>query len=251
MQVKFRSGVGWYIWFEDDDTYLRPDLSRHNDTGSMTERNVGLWKTRQEAEDVLVRYIIQSNEKTKNKNLLSGMRCYECGPIDRVNWGTATQWRQDLKPFLFNLGIGVLDPCDKPCDTGVEDENLKHEVQECKNNGEWDEAIALMKPVAAIDLRMVDIADFVIMYLNLDSHMCGSYHEAFLAISQKKPLLIMCQQGKENVPNWMFGVMPHEHMFSNWYELKQYLERVNKGSEPHLNRWRFMNMAHVYGKGQI
>ena len=78
--------------------------------------------------------------------------------------------------------------------------------------------------------------------------MCGSYHEAFVAVAQKKPLLIMCQQGKQNVPNWLFGVVPHEHMFGSWSELIEYIHHINEDEEVEdLNRWRFFDWEKVYG----
>ena len=85
----------------------------------------------------------------------------------------------------------------------------------------FDNVKKSMRDIAAVDLRMVDIAHFVIMYMDIDVHLCGSYHEAFVAIQQKKPLLIVCKQGKCFMPSWMFGVMPHEHMFDDWNDMLQ------------------------------
>jgi hypothetical protein len=86
------------------------------------------------------------------------------------------------------------------------------------------------------------------MYMDIDVHMCGSYHEASVAIQQKKPLLVVCRQGKKRIPNWLFGVMPHEHMFSHWPELISYLDSVNTGKDKnHYNRWRFFDFEKVYG----
>ena len=68
-----------------------------------------------------------------------------------------------------------------------------------------------------------------------------------MAVQQKKPLLIVCEQGKSHLPNWMFGVMPHEHMFSNWDDLLQYIDDVNTGQDiKHYNRWRFFDFDKVY-----
>ena len=95
---------------------------------------------------------------------------------------------------------------------------------------------------------MVDIAHFIVMSLDVDSHLCGSYHEASVAIAQKKPVVIMCKQGKNSLPNWMFGVVPHEMVFSNWSETLEYLNHINEDEGvKHLNRWRFFNFNKVYG----
>jgi len=181
-------------------------------------------------------------------NRLKGMLCYLSGPMDRVEWEEATQWRDDIKPFLLSKQVGILDPCDKACSFGVENEKTRETIQNLKEIGYFAQIQSIMKPICAVDLRMVDIAHFLILYLDLDSHMCGSYHEAFEACSQKKPILVVCKQGKSNIPNWMFGVVPHQMMFSDWTDMTNYLEFVDTAKVvDHMNRWRFLDMDYVYG----
>ena len=77
--------------------------------------------------------------------------------------------------------------------------------------------------------------------------MCGSYHEMFVAVGQKKPVLIRCEGGKERLPNWMFGVTPHQMVFSTWDELMGYLNHVDSDEQvEHYNRWRFFDFNKVY-----
>jgi hypothetical protein len=171
-------------------------------------------------------------------NRLSGMLGYLSGPMDRVShWEEATKWRDDLKSFLFSMGVGILDPCDKATTIAVENADIRKEKKLLKEEGRYDELREIMKPICAIDLRMVDICHFLILYIDIDIHMTGSYHEATTAINQKKPVLIMCKQGKQNIPDWVFGVIPHKMMFSSWYELKEYLIHVDTAPEvEHENR---------------
>ena len=179
-------------------------------------------------------------------NKLKNATCYLCGAMDRVDEG-GVEWRRDISPKLKDMGLGVLDPCNKPTDFAPEDGNFRDKIIELKKQKDYNEIKARMKDIVAIDLRMVDLAHFVIMYIDLNVHMCGSYHEAFVATQQKKPLLIVCKQGKHNVPNWMFGVIPHEHMFSTWDGLLLYLHKINIGQiENDHNRWRFFNFEKVY-----
>ena len=181
-------------------------------------------------------------------NRLKGTMCYLCGAMDRVPDG-GEGWRRMITPVLRDIGVGVLDPCNKPTDFAEENAEFRKEVEILKLSRKYDKVKSLMKDVAAIDLRMVDIAHFVIMYMDTNVHMCGSYHEASIAIQQKKPLLIVCKQGKEYVPNWMYGVMPHQHMFSDWLQLIDYLGQVHVGANPnHYKRWRFFDFERVYGK---
>ena len=179
---------------------------------------------------------------------LKGQLCYLSGPMDRTDWKSATEWRDNLKPVLLDLQVGILDPCDKDCAFGAENEGTKENIDLLKSEGRYNQVRELMKPICAIDLRMVDIAHFLILYVDLDIHMTGSYNEAFLAVNQKKPVLTMCKQGKENLPNWLFGVMPHEMMFSNWEDLQNYLYFINNSEQvEHMNRWRFLDMDYIHG----
>ena len=179
-------------------------------------------------------------------NRLKGTMCYLCGPMDRVPDG-GTGWRKNITPILKDMSIGVLDPSDKPTTFAQEDHDFRNKINIQKLENKFDNVKKSMRDIAAVDLRMVDIAHFLIMYMDMDVHMCGSYHEAFVAIQQKKPLLIVCKQGKSLMPNWMFGVMPHQHMFSTWDDLLQYLDNVHTGYDPnHYNRWRFFDFEKVY-----
>ena len=180
-------------------------------------------------------------------NRLKNSLCYLCGAMDRVEDG-GIGWREYVTPKLKGMGIGVLNPCDKPSSYGLEDEKTRELLENLKRSGKYNKVTEYMKPICAVDLRMVDIAHFIVMSVDVDVHLCGSYHEAAVAISQKKPVLAMCAQGKENAPNWMFGVMPHDHIFGSWSELLEYLEHINEDEDvDHLNRWRFFDWEKVYG----
>tara|TARA_R100001132_G_C3269417_1_gene91687 strand:+ start:1798 stop:2316 length:519 start_codon:yes stop_codon:yes gene_type:complete len=171
--------------------------------------------------------------------------------MDRVSDG-GVKWRQDITPQLKDIGVGVLDPCDKPSNYATEDHNTRQTIDSYKEEGDFDSISNIMKPICAVDLRMVDIAHFLVVNLDIDVHMCGSYHEMFVALGQKKPVLIRCVGGKEMLPNWMFGVLPHEMVFTNWFQLMDYLYHVNNDEVvEHYNRWRFFDFDKVYGKRSI
>jgi len=166
--------------------------------------------------------------------------------MDRVTDGGVV-WRQEITPRLKELEIGVLDPCDKPSNYATEDSNTRERINLCKESGDFDTISNIMKPICAVDLRMVDIAHFLVVNLDIDIHMCGSYHEMFVAVGQKKPVLIRCEGGKERLPNWMFGVTPHQMVFSTWDELMGYLNHVDSDEQvEHYNRWRFFDFNKVY-----
>ena len=67
--------------------------------------------------------------------------------------------------------------------------------------------------------------------------------EEEVANSQKKPVLVWCQQGKAAAPNWLFFMLPHQHIFDSMENLMGYLAYVHKhnGDVDHYKRWFFFN----------
>ena len=57
-------------------------------------------------------------------NRLKNSLCYLCGAMDRVQDG-GVGWRGNITPKLKELGIGVLNPCDKPSDYALENEETR------------------------------------------------------------------------------------------------------------------------------
>ena len=196
------------------------------------------------------------------KGRLKGMRAYLIGPMDECG-DLGKGWRLDIQKFLWGLRCGVLNPCDKAINVGIEDEELHlklgklrelikyNEKAGCSKLVDdcYDEIEKLMNPVVAIDFAMVDRADFIVMYIDRDMHMCGTYAEETLAVSQKKPVVMCCRQGKHSIPNFCFKRMGrHNMMFGNWDGVKSYLISVdaNPQFEDPSNTWKFFDYDKVY-----
>jgi len=161
--------------------------------------------------------------------------------MDRVADGGET-WRVNLQRKLADLQIYWLDPTHKPIDIGIEDAKMRAEIVELKTIGAYDEIARQVKIIRAVDLRMVDISDFLIVNIDLEVQACGTFEELFLANRQKKPIIIHMEQGKENTPNWLVGTLPHELIFSTWDEIENYLRHVARDSSVrHFNRWFFFD----------
>ena len=172
---------------------------------------------------------------------LNGFRSYLVGPIDRCPDG-GVGWRRDICHFLRGIGVAPLDPTNKPIDTELEDEEHIVMRKQLKADGKFDEAAAIMKRIRAIDLRMCDLCDFVVGHLDLNIFACGTLEEIFWCNRMKKPILVHVEQGKENVPDWLLGVLPHSHIFGSWYDLKQYILHVHVAEKvDHMKRWCFLD----------
>lgn len=183
-------------------------------------------------------------------NRLQHTRGYLCGAMDRVVDGGET-WRVALQNELADLGVYWLDPTHKPIMIGVEDHETRDKLNSLKMQGRYDELPALVSPIRAVDLRMVDISDFLVVNLDIAVHAAGTYEELFLANREKKPIVVRVEQGKANTPNWLFATLPHQMIFSTWDEVFLYLRSVASGEDDRtFNRWRFFdfNLCRKAGK---
>lgn len=172
-------------------------------------------------------------------NRLHDQRCYLAGAMDRVPDRGAT-WRDHITPFLIGLGVSVFNPLKKPTNIGAEDSTVAEYKRKLKREGQYDQLAKIMKTIRSVDLRMVDVSDFLIVNLDLNVHPCGTLEEIFWANRQKKPILIHMVQGKNEAPDWLFGTIPHDMIFSNWKDMQDYLYTVHTSSlDTHLDRWCF------------
>ena len=172
-------------------------------------------------------------------NRLINQRVYLAGAMDRVP-DRGTTWRDNITPFLQSLGVVVFNPISKPTDVGLEDQDTHTIKTKLKEMKRYDELSNMMKTIRAVDLRLVDMSDFLVVNLDLNTHPCGTLEEIFWANRQKKPIIIHMVQGKDHAPDWLFGTIPHQMIFSTWDEIKQYLKHINSAENIDTHkRWYF------------
>lgn len=173
-------------------------------------------------------------------NKLRGSRCYLCGAMDRVK-DAGVGWRKMIRQEL-QMGLNWLDPTRKPINVGLEDDESRKRRKFNKAAGDFEAVRAEMKTIRHVDLRMVDICDFLIVNLDMDVHASGTYEELYLANSQKKPVLVHVEQGKANAPDWLFGTLPDEYIFTDWKDLVNYVRGVAHGNIVDVHdRWGFFD----------
>ena len=172
-------------------------------------------------------------------NRLKNQRVYLAGAIDRVS-DRGIGWRDSISPFLKNLEIHINNPLKKLGDLGIEDSITHLKKKALKETQDYENLSFLMKEIRRIDLRLVDISDFLIVNLDLDTHPCGTYEEIFWANRQKKPIIVHVEQCKQSAPDWLFGAVPHQMIFSTWLEIRDYLNYINNFENIEtFNRWYF------------
>lgn len=186
------------------------------------------------------------------RNNLKGHLVYLSGSID-YSPDNGHGWRDIITPFLHKHEIGVINPLKKPIINEIyqEEDNLSRIVAQMKEHGEYDDVRDITKNIVRADLHLLDISNFVIIYLNLDYHHCGTYSEYTYGALERKPTLTVCEQGKKAIPSWLFGLCPHQLFFNNLEELKDYIEHVDYSPINEIDdlngRWKFLNYDKIFG----
>ena len=176
-------------------------------------------------------------------NRLANNRGYLCGAMDRVTDG-GVGWRTELKLELADLKIFWLDPTNKPINIGVEDLPSREIRRQAKKQGRYDLVQHDMRTIRSVDLRMVDISDFIVVNLDMEVHACGTYEELFRGNREDKPIIVHLEQGKSTCPDWLFGTIPEQMVFSTWPDIHRYLRHIahDKMVET-FNRWYFFDFT--------
>lgn len=174
-------------------------------------------------------------------NRLKNTRGYLCGAMDfSDDFGVG--WRILLKQALEDYGIIWLDPTDKPMHNTKRGKEEVGEMRKLMHQGNFNAVEYAMQDIRFVDRRMVNISDFIVMYLDMKIHHCGTYDEFTLANDQLKPIITIIKQGKALAPTWLLGAMPHNFIFDSIEEAIDYLHHVSSSQifNP-FNRWLFFN----------
>jgi hypothetical protein len=174
-------------------------------------------------------------------NRLKDTKTYLVGAMDRVPDG-GVSWRNKITPTLKKLDIKILNPCTKPVQNSLEDDFSRQWIEYYKETQQYEKIRKHYAIIRCADLRCVDVSDFIIAHIDLNTHACGTYEEIVTANRQKKPVLIWCEQGKQKAPNWLFFMLPHQHIFGDSESLISYLDHINSTSSLNdFGRWIFFN----------
>ena len=184
-------------------------------------------------------------------NRLKGLSAYLSGAID-FDPDMGRGWREDATPFLEQRNVHVFSPL-KHIFYGTHDVDTtkRPRMKRLLENGEFHALRDEVKDLNHWDLRAVDLSSFLIVNYNVNIFTCGTHEEIFTANKQSKPVLIMTAQGKTQMPKWMYGRFPPEHMFESWEELYAYIEAIDTDpnysfTEADKKRWLFFDGPHMY-----
>ena len=172
---------------------------------------------------------------------LEGTRIYLVGAIESAD-DSGVGWREKVTNEFESMGIKTLNPCDKPFIKDVDEtDTFQDDMKALRNAGDWNELARRMKEIRIYDLKLVDISDAIFVYLDADLKTCGSWEEIFTANRMKKPVFFIYKQGKEAIPTWMYGVLPHKYFYSSIDDALQTLRDINDGKLTiDSERWKLL-----------
>ena len=140
-------------------------------------------------------------------NTLRNATGYLAGAIENDVQGMCS-WRDHIKNSLAHIGIRWMDPCQKPTSYGCETKETQAELVRSRAHGNFSFVAKEMELIRAIDLRMIDLSDFVVVSYDPAITTTGTHEEISYAIRQNKPVILwIVRGGMDAVPLWWFAEM--------------------------------------------
>jgi nucleoside 2-deoxyribosyltransferase len=166
---------------------------------------------------------------------LRNKRLYLSGAIE---YSKGTNWRIEPKKVLSeSFGLDIFDPFDDP------KQQFVPVLQQARATKDLKKIQAVSRDFVKKDLYLVGCSDILVANIAPNIPTTGTTDEIIFATRIcKKPTLLVCEEGVENIPFWFFGCVRLEFMFNSWKELYSYLQEVEDGKHKDNDRWSF-----VYG----
>jgi len=142
-------------------------------------------------------------------------------------------WREELTVPLEKMGIITLNPRVNCFLNQIsEDDEVIKRLRLDILNENYDAVSDSVKQIIRRDLRMVDVADFIIVNLEPTMPTFGTVHEIILASTQRKPIFFRIND-KKDFPIWFFGLFDHNLIFNTFGEIIEYLWNINYSLDVH------------------
>lgn len=145
-------------------------------------------------------------ETTKGK--LDGACCYLSGPMEYVA-DHGVEWRRKFIRLAQEAGLNLdfIDPTNKPGDGEMRVGEDKNYQTMLKEQGRWEDLRRYVGRYRRLDLRFVDLSDFIVAVVDPRVPQWGTSNEIYFAEMQHKPMFFICDGGLKNLPNWLFPVI--------------------------------------------
>jgi nucleoside 2-deoxyribosyltransferase len=169
---------------------------------------------------------------------LEGATIYMSGPMEYAH-DAGVEWRRKFSRLVIESGLKIhlIDPTNKPGEDPQKIAEEKSHQQQLQKDGKFEELRQFVKSYRRKDLRYVDISDAVVAVINPEICQCGTLNEVYVAESQHKPVITICEGGLYKLPRWLFDVLDLELIFESVEEVVEKLVQLDRQKEPLDERW--------------
>ena len=159
---------------------------------------------------------------------------YLSGPIEFEDT-SKPDWRPPVIEVLSKrFGINVHDP------STDEKQGRAPLLVKALAEERYDDAEKIARLFVKKDLVLIDHSHFLIAYAPRGVATTGTPCETHYAVNAKKPVFVVCEEGKRFAPRWYFGNLRHRYIYGSWDELYEYLQEVDDGKHKDNHRWWFV-----------
>ncbi len=171
--------------------------------------------------------------------ILNKTRCYLIGAME---YADGAPWREFIEKQLADLNITFFNPYYKPFENAAsEGHEVREDMKTLMKAGRYDAVSDHMREVRCEDLRLCDISDWFIAYIDPKIPSWGSSEEICTANREKKITFLVVEGGKQNTPSWLMGTIPHEFIYGSFDELMENLRKIDSGEKKiESKRWRLL-----------
>jgi hypothetical protein len=166
---------------------------------------------------------------------LLNKKCYLGGPIEKCQ--EKKNWRPPvIEELTRRFGLDVFDPFSDPKQQWVAD------LMKAKADKDAATIKKITKRFVKKDLQVVQKSELHVAYVPAGVPTVGTVHEIVVSNMCKNPILLMCPDGKFEVPLWYWGYIPETHMFGSWEDMYAFLAEVEEGKHKDEFLW-----SYIYG----
>lgn len=152
-----------------------------------------------------------------------------------MEYASGQDWRKYFKEEVKDMNITCFDPYEKPYDQHIlgadESDTIRDDCRKQIKEGNYDEVSKLFKSIRNLDLALCDKSDFIVGKIIPHVASWGTAEELSTSVRMKKPIFLVVDGGKQLVPLWILGMIPHSFIFNNMEEVIQRLKDIDSGKE--------------------
>lgn len=174
---------------------------------------------------------------------------YLCGNLEYEQEGFTKEWRNYFKEKVKDMGITCFSPLDKVFKDFGEPEThgFQTHLKDALQRGEYQYVHEKMKVVRDRDLRMVDLANFLVTVINPNIPTIGTIDEVLTGLEQRKPVLMVIPGlGYKGLALWLTSYFKPHWVYDSIDGAINELKKIDSGEiKLNLKYWRIPNEEYL------